>query len=433
MYLWLQSLNMIRILVLAVSIIVFNVVSISQTRKEVNKNWKLLKTGSSEDRIKSAGFLHEYYTGENMDSIRIVGETLFKFAVDNDDYSCLEESKIILSESMIFNQKSTDAIIILKNILKNSENRNDKKQSAIISNYISEAYVYLKDGKSALVWSKKSTLFKNNLKESEKIKGQITLAESYFLLNNKKKGKQILIQLIPKLNKNNEFKRLAVTYGVLGRVYLEEFDFEKSKECFINQKKYSEKINLPIPISNSLNNLAIIDYENGKHKESKEKFKKALDLRLKSGYKKGISESYYNLGDYYFYLNDFENAKFWYLKSEKFCKNNNLYFEQIDALKALTQIAKSNKDYEEACNLFDEILKAQKTQSELQSKIDDDWAEINRQIILSDFEITQSNKKITKTNYIEWTLISILIVFVILLSLKLKKINSNDQGKSFES
>lgn len=434
MYLWLQSLNMIRILLFIISLTVFTGVSFSQTRKEVNKNWRILEKGSPEERIKSAGFLQEFYSGESIDSIKVVGEKLFYYALSKQNYLCLEESKIILCESMMFNQKYVDAILILKKLLPKAEKRRDNIQTSRICKLISQSYVYLKDRKLSLIWAKKSQVLLKNEKElSNRINGKVVLAESYFLNNKDEIAIKILKKLIIENKKLENDRRLESIYQLLGNHYLKENELKKSKYYFSEAFIISKKIKLILPLSHSINNLAIIDYEEGKYETAKLKFTKALDLRLKANNSKAISESYYNLGDFYFYLNDIENAKMWYLKSEKFCKNNNLYFEQIDALKALIQIAKLNHDYEEACYLFDEILKCQKTQSELQAKIDDDWAEINRQIILSEYEIDESNKKETKNSFIEWILISSLGIIVVLLSLKIKKINSIYQGKPSEN
>ena len=435
MYLWLQSLCMPRIskTVLFLFFIV-PIIGFSQSRREINKNWNLLETGSPEERIKSAGVLHEFYTGENIDSIKVVGEKLFYYAIDDNDYLCLEEAKIILSESMMFDQKYHESILILKSLLKNSERRNEIIQSSRISKQIAQAFINLKDRKSALIWAKKSQLLiKNESDLSIRIKGKVVLAESYFLNNKNNTALDILEQLIKDNKKLRNYRRLEVVYQILGKYYMNNNDLEKSKHYFENAFKTAKKLNLSIPLSHSLNNLAIIDFEKGNYKEAKEKFLKALDLRIKSNYSKAISESYYNLGDFYFYQDDLENARKWYLKSEEFSREKNLITEQIDALQALTQISKSTKDYEEACLLFDEILIAQKKQIDLKSKIDDDWAEINRQIIISENKEEIFNKSNQYKPILEWILISTLGVFVVFLSLRKRKTNLNAPEKSSES
>ncbi|MFN5984716.1 MAG: tetratricopeptide repeat protein [Fluviicola sp.] len=410
------------------------IIGFSQSRREINKNWNLLETGSPEERIKSAGVLHDYYSGENIDSIKLIGEKLFNFAIDNNSYSCLEESKIILSVSMMFDQKYIESLQILKSVLKKTEKRNDNIQSSRICRNISQIFIFLNDGKSALMWSKKAHFYLKNQKDKYLIsKVEILTAESLLILNEEKKAITIFNRLIKYYTNNNKNRRLEIVYQILGKYYLSSNNLKKSEIYFKKANTISVKLKLSLPLSHSLNNLAIIDFEKGNYKEAKEKFLKALDLRIKSNYSKAISESYYNLGDFYFYQDDLENARKWYLKSEEFSREKNLITEQIDALQALTQISKSTKDYEEACLLFDEILIAQKKQIDLKSKIDDDWAEINRQIIISENNEEIFNKSNQYKPILEWILISILGVFVVFLSLRKRKTNLNAPEKSSES
>ena len=93
---------------------------------------------------------------------------------------------------------------------------------------------------------------------------------------------------------------------------------------------------------------------------SLEYFQKALDLRLQTKNSKSISESYYNLGDYYFGLENYKEALKYYSKSEYYCKNIKLVKEELDAILAISEVYKTQNKWELAYQEMAKVVDLQK-------------------------------------------------------------------------
>ena len=163
---------------------------------------------------------------------------------------------------------------------------------------------------------------------------------------------------------------------------------------------------------------------------SKQFFLKALQLRLKVNDHKAVSESYYNLGDFYYYSSAIDEAQSWYGKSLAIATTYNLKSEQNDALNALAEISKSQKDFESANNYREQQLALLK-KIELDNRVDEEEIKaLQLEMLESEISVKANDNehKAGLTLKWEWGLITLL---VILLFLKFR-ISSNDPDKLSE-
>jgi tetratricopeptide (TPR) repeat protein len=157
---------------------------------------------------------------------------------------------------------------------------------------------------------------------------------------------------------------------------------------------------------------------------------KALQLRLKAKDFKSISESYYNLGDFYYYSNDLENAHKWYVQSLETASNYQLKSEQNDALNALAELSKTQNDFESA-------NKYREKQLELLKKIEIDNRADEEEIKALQLEMLQletnslpisNEQKAGLTLKWEWGVIALLLLLLLMKT----RINSSFQDISNE-
>jgi tetratricopeptide (TPR) repeat protein len=118
--------------------------------------------------------------------------------------------------------------------------------------------------------------------------------------------------------------------------------------------------------------MAIVYFQEGNKGEALNYFNKSLEFRLKTKNVRSISESYFNLGEFYFEVDDLQAAAACYKKCYVYCKENNLLKEEMEVLLSLMKIDKKARDFEIAVQKMEEYISLQKKYfsevSELNSK-----------------------------------------------------------------
>ena len=143
-------------------------------------------------------------------------------------------------------------------------------------------------------------------------------------------------------------------------------------------------------------------------------------MRLQAKDVKAISESYYNLGDYHFYIEQNEKALYWYKKSLDYATRNNLKTEQIDALRALAAVAKQDGDFKGGMAYLEQFADIQQEILVQNSSDDDEVSELQQTIIRLEAENKISNSGIDSSEggffsslRWEWFVIGLLVVMLI--------------------
>ncbi len=399
----------------------------ANTRKALEK----LNTGSSLERINAAETLNALYQSEARDSLRYVGEKLYFYGIQNHFYPAVEKGKIILSEYFILTGKVIDGITTLKALIPTIVQRNDSKELCLVAKIISQGYVLERDAKSALYWAEKSVQHAKESKNKQlRSDGLLVLSEAYLLSGKPDKALAALHRYETIVcSEKNERKKSAV-YAKLGDFYMKKGDLVRAEGYFLSSYESARKTTLISPIANALNNLAIIYYENNDLQNSKQFFLKALQLRLHVNDNKAVSESYYNLGDFYYYSGVIDKAQSWYGKSLVIATTFNLKSEQNDALNALAETCKSQKDFESANNYREQQLALLK-KIELDNRVDEEEIKALQLEMLQSEMLAKANDNEQVAGFTlkwEWGLITLL---VILLFLKFR-ISSNDPDKLSE-
>ncbi len=391
----------------------------------------LFENGSIEEKVKSMIGLQEYYSSENIDSLKYFAEKLVIAGLTEKYYPAVEFGNWILCDYLISKGKFTQSIEIIHNLIPNASERKDNLMLSNFFRSLCYAYREQRDAKSALYWSKKAlNIDLSNYNEKEKLSGILSYADA---LRISKRNDEAIVQInkyIRLAGKIKYYRGLAAAEALLGDVYKVSGKQEKAFLHFNKSSVYANKTNFLSSKSYCINNIAIMEFESGNVTNAKIHFEEALALRIKTGNMRPISESYYNLGDYYFYTEDNEKAIEYYKKSAEVCVQNNLYNEYVDALKSLVNVYRKTGQFERATLLIEESIVAQQSINANNAKDDKEIDVLSNQLI----KWEQNQKEITKENISTslWFKINCLlggIIVLLILFILYKKSRSNSTSQ----
>lgn len=390
------------------------------------KQWDQLNKGSESERIEAAKKLSLYYQSESIDSLRMVGETLFFYGIDNHYQPAIEFGKITLAEFYVMNGRINDGIVMAKATLPSLQERGDMALLSNVCRIIASGYRKLDDGNSSMLWAKKAIAYNKDNKEStDKTEGIISLAEAYLLQNKEKLAIETYEDYILKANKSKNYRGLSTAYARLGDIYRISEKFSLAEKFFKLSYQMAQKTNLTSPKAHALNNLAIVYFEKGDTVNARLHFQKALVLRESVNDVKSISESLYNMGDYHFYIEQYPQALYWYQKSTDLAKKNALLKEEKDGLLAMAQVYKEMNQFDESTQHLEKALAISSDLKLQQSADDEDLTNLQHEIWRTDFEefkTAEIKKESSFQVYLLLIAVIALTVTVILLLVKLNKI-----------
>jgi tetratricopeptide (TPR) repeat protein len=390
------------------------------------KQWEQLTKGSESERIEAAKKLSLYYQSESIDSLRMVGETLFFYGIDNHYQPAIEFGKITLAEFYVMNGRINDGIVMAKATLPPLQERGDMALLSSVCRIIASGYRKLEDGNSSMLWAKKAIAYnKDNTESQDKTEGIISLAEAYLLQNKEKLAIETYEDYISKASKSKNYRGLSTAYARLGDIYRISENFTLAEKFFKLSFQMAQKTNLTSPKAHALNNLAIIYFEKGDTVNARLHFEKALTLRESVKDVKSISESLYNLGDYHFYIEQYSEALYWYQKSTDLAKRNSLLKEEKDGLLAMAQVYKEMKQFDEATKHLEKAIAISSDLKLQQSADDEDLTNLQHEIWRTDFEEFKTAEIKKESSFQVYLLLIVTIaltVTVVLLYIKLNKI-----------
>lgn len=414
----------VRLMILFVFL--FSVTSFGQS---IDKTWKTFRSGPENERLEAAKILHQYYVSENIDSLRVIGEELFFFGIDRKYFPAIEQGKLILAEYFIYNGKSAEAITSVKGLLSNMQERGDYEQLSFAEKIISSGYRVEKDGKSALYWAKEAVKHASQSTDPEvRFNGMISLAEAH-LLN---KDIQQAIDTYNKFIRLNQplkrYRALSSAHARLGDIYRNQKKLDLAERQFKLSFKMAENAGLTTPLGHAINNLGIISFERGDTTLARQQFLQALDIRQQAQDKPAICESFYNLGDYHYYIGKQDQAMRWYQQSLRFAVENNLKTAHMDALQALAQLSKQTKAWEDAVMYLEQKQQIAEQLQIDQSKDDADLMAMEQAMYKAEVEANiDENPVKNRIMRWEWPVMAVLFLIIVLLAFSRQSRNSKKQ------
>ncbi len=397
---------------------------------DINEKWKQLTNGNEVERVEAAKELNAYYQFQSIDSLRIVGETLFFYGIDNHYQPAIEFGKIILSQFYILTGRVNDGIVMAKSTLQVLQERGDPELLSQVCRIIASGYIKLEDGNSSMLWAKKTiTYTENNPDAKYPMAGMISLAEAHLLKNQEHEAISTYKKCISKAIRLKNYPVLSNAYSRLGDIYRISQQLDLAEKFFRLSFEAAGKTNLKSPKAHALNNLAIVYFEKGDTSRSRRYFLDALAIREEINNVKSISESYYNLGDYHFYLDQYDQALLWYEKSTQFARKNQLLKEEKDGLLAMARVYKVTQSFDEATSCLEKAVLLMSDLKLKQNSVDEELTNLQYEIWKTDFEQTKIKKINTESSFRFYLLLLIsgaLFITVILLAIKVSRLKKGE-------
>jgi tetratricopeptide (TPR) repeat protein len=391
----------------------------SGSAQDLESLWSDFRTGSSSARVKACDELSRYYRSEARDSLKVIGEELFLYGIDQHYYPAIEAGKLTLADYFILSGKTSDGIAMAKALLSNMEERGDDRMLCAACRIVSSGYLMQKDSKSAYHWAFKATGYgAGNPDPIIRAEALGVLAESYFLKNQPEKAIETYREYISAIKPYNKYRSLSSAYARLGDIYRIGGNLNLAAKCFRYSMNYARLSQRITPLAHAFNNLGIVYFERGDTAKARKYFEKALRLRIKAQDARSISESYYNLGDYHFYISQNEKASVWYKRSLEIARKNNLKNEQTDALRAMAMVAKSDGDFKGATEYLDQYIGLQQEIIIENSSDDEEVSGLQQTIIRLEAENAIREEEIRgKKGFFaalqwEWVVITLLVLLV---------------------
>ncbi|MDR0802445.1 tetratricopeptide repeat protein [Fluviicola sp.] len=405
--------------------VLFATVSSDAQSIDPRKKWKQLTRGDESERIEAAKELSVYYQSESIDSLRMVGEILFFYGIDNHYQPAIEFGKITLAEFYVMTGRINDGIVIAKSTIQALQKRDDLELLSNVCRIIASGYRKLEDGNSSMLWAKKAiTYTKNDPEAKDRTAGMISLAEAYLLKHKERKATQIYQDYIVKATEAKNYRGLSSAYSRLGDIYRISQRLNLAEKYFSQSFQAAQKTNLKSPKAHALNNLAIIYFEKGDTSKAHSYFMDALAIREVVNDVKAISESYYNLGDYHFYLDQFPEALSWYEKSAQIAEKWHLLSEEKDALLSMARVYRKMNVFDEATRCLEKTVIILSDLKLKQSADDEELTHLQHEIWKTDFGQREGKEIRQESSFWFYTLlISIagLLVTIVLLVVKLNQ------------
>ena len=301
------------------------------------------------------------YMRNDLDSLKLDGLHIYRLGVKGGNPFAVHVGKRSLGSYLIRTGNQEKGI----EYLKAANVYFTKKENYILQtetlNEIGNGYLYFSKPRVAEKYYLKSLKCgKKSPDPTSAFLAEVNLAQAYIDMGNTTKATAILNHYKNQAKKMKKLESVSNAYALLGAIQSGKGKFSLSKELFRKSAYYGFASNAIAQIAHAYTNMAIVYFQEGNQKEALNYFNKSLEIRLKTKNVRSISESYFNLGEYYSGIDDFQTAALYYEKCQDYCKENNLLKEEMEVLLSLINIDKMAKNFEIAVQKMEGYIALQK-------------------------------------------------------------------------
>ena len=301
------------------------------------------------------------YMRNDLDSLKLDGLHIYRLGVKGGNPFAVHVGKRSLGSYLIRTGNQEKGI----EYLKAANFYFTKKENYILQtetlNEIGNGYLYFSKPRVAEKYYLKSLKCgKKSPDPTSAFLAEVNLAQAYIDMGNTTKATAILNHYKNQAKKMKKLESVSNAYALLGAIQSGKGKFSLSKELFRKSAYYGFASNAIAQIAHAYTNMAIVYFQEGNQKEALNYFNKSLEIRLKTKNVRSISESYFNLGEYYSGIDDVQTAALYYEKCQDYCKENNLLKEEMEVLLSLINIDKMAKNFEIAVQKMEGYIALQK-------------------------------------------------------------------------
>lgn len=372
------------------------------------------------------------YMRNDLDSLKLDGLHIYRLGVKGGNSFAVHVGKRSLGSYLIRTGNQEKGI----EYLKAANFYFTKKENYILQtetlNEIGNGYLYFSKPRVAEKYYLKSLKCgKKSPDPTSAFLAEVNLAQAYIDMGNTTKATAILNHYKNQAKKMKKLESVSNAYALLGAIQSGKGKFSLSKELFRKSAYYGFASNAIAQIAHAYTNMAIVYFQEGNQKEALNYFNKSLEIRLKTKNVRSISESYFNLGEYYSGIDDFQTAALYYEKCQAYCKENNLLKEEMEVLLSLINIDKMAENFEIAVQKMEGYIALQKKYYSEVSEVntrDRDIIEIVESLERGEFDKKEAQKLEESIDtqrfqkYVLYAIFSLCAIALVLLAFYRKKI-----------
>lgn len=343
----------------------------AQLISEVRKSFY----STAKDRLKNAEILRDYYLDEAPDSIYNISSFLFRKGFEKENLNEIMYAKLIISSYYYEHGKADESIENLRECILFYERKHDLEKLAHAQNMMGLALMHQLKTKEAISWFLKSLKSAQNLpEENEAYMAQMSLVEAFYRLEQYDSAEKELEAFIKKVKKRKLNKALRKAYQLKAKIC---FATNRADEAVLLSEKslsLAYQNGDKLGLSFAKNDVAIAYFQKGNEAQALAAFKESLKLRKELGNSTIICESYFNLGEIYYFKELYSQAIQYYDSSYNLGLKNNLLNEQVDALERIGECYSKLNQAEKAYKFMVQFALSQR---KLISQIKKDDAQID--------------------------------------------------------
>ena len=382
-------------------------------------------TSNTTKKLSLSHELWEYYLRNNSDSLKQLAISTQEFGIEKNSEPLKMFSQRIFGCYLVRNGDFVNGEIALKKALnyhqKNGDiaNLTEEFNELGISNFLKGDY---HSAESFFKLSLKSG--KESPDETHQFLAELNLAKTYYKLGLKDKAKGIANHYLQESKKRNKMESVASAYGFLSDLALNEKKIELAEEYLLKSLN-AIKSNTNISVRAQIySNLGAFYAEKEDLDKARINFNESLALRKRSNHRKGILESYYNLGSVDYIEGNYLEAENYFSKGLQLAKEFNLFIDQIDFLELLVEVQKLKKNKDKEIEYYQEFIDVKSKQAEFLLKNKDE-----QKNLIDYFEDEKNSEEVYSSDYhsLFWSgflmgVSSLFLFFLLIRFMKPKKI-----------
>ena len=307
------------------------------------------KTNNPFQKLQISHLLWQNYLRTDVDSLKVLALEIQEFDPQNSFLDLTFFSKRILGCYWVRSGEIQRGKIQLKEALFYHQKMGDKESETEELNELGIAFYMEGDFASAKSYFESSLkVGKESNNPTHFFMAELNLAKAYDRLNLKDKARGIARHYLNEAIKRKKNESVSNAYGFLSDLALERKNLPLAKEFLDKSITCLGKTDNLFFKAQAMNNLGSYFAALGEFKQALDYFQKALELRKEINHRKGIIESYYNLGSLAYMQNDFLVAEQLFKQGLKKAESDGFTSDQVDFLEFLVEIQKEvkNKDKE---------------------------------------------------------------------------------------
>lgn len=222
------------------------------------------------------------------------------------------------------------------------------------------------------------------------IDANISLASTYFILNDFQQAKAYLQCAAGSAQREHDSNRLATINNELGKVYKKQGNYDSARLYLDRSLACALAVKDPDAQARAVHSIGELLYQQGEYKMALEEYKKALAIIKKIDNSRGEAFIYNSLGLVYFRLKNYNEAIKNLEKGVALAGNNGMVTNELQAAEALSQIYSLQGNFKEAFHyhqyfkaLNDSIVKKSRigelARLEMQYRFDKEQREVSFQ------------------------------------------------------